>query len=275
MTFLSVDGYAYRRTYCGVPSGLYNTQYLDSFGNLYILIDSLIEFGFTDSEIRSFVLFVLGDDNTAMLPVDISRVHKFIMFLETYALSRYNMTLSLTKSVLTTLRSKIETLGYECNFGNPKRDIGKLVAQLCYPENGLKEHTMSARAIGIAYASAASDIQFHSFCQDVYNTFRSFYRPDVRTTISLQRHVFHDLEDALPELETATVPPFPSFYEIRQVYSQYAGPLSYAPKWNFAHFVNAPDVVPPCAKTMREYELENKIETRSAPTFTTVVSQQT
>lgn len=275
MTFLSVDGYAYRRSYCGVPSGLYNTQYLDSFGNLYILIDSMIEFGFTDDEIRSFVLFVLGDDNTAMLPIDIHRVHLFITFLEKYALSRYNMTLSLSKSVLTTLRSKIETLGYTCNFGKPKRDIGKLVAQLCYPENGLKDHTMSARAIGIAYASAAADVQFHSFCQDVYNEFRSSYRPDVRMTISLKRHVFRDLDDVLPDLETPVVPPFPSMFEILQIYSQYAGPLSYAPKWNFAHFINAPDIVPPSAKTMHAYELENHLNVRSAPTFATVVPLRT
>nr|UBJ26018.1 RNA-dependent RNA polymerase [Red panda associated partitivirus] len=275
MTFLSVDGYAYRRTSCGVPSGLYNTQYLDSFGNIFLLVDAMIEFGFTDDEISSFVLFVLGDDNTALLPIDISRVHKFLTFLETYALSRYNMTLSLTKSVLTTLRSKIETLGYQCNHGNPLRDINKLAAQLVYPENGLKPHTMSARAVGIAYASAGSDPKFHSFCQDVYNIYRSHYRPDPRMTLSLRRHVYRDMEDILPELDSDTLPPFPSLYEIRSLYSQYAGPLSFAPKWNYAHFVNHPDVIPPSAKTMRDYELEHSLQVRQAPTFATVVSTQT
>jgi hypothetical protein len=271
MTFLSVDGYAYRRSSCGVPSGLYNTQYLDSFGNLFLLIDAMIEFGMTDEEIRSFVIFVLGDDNTCFLPIDISRVHKFITFLEKYALSRYNMTLSLTKSVLTTLRSKIETLGYQCNFGLPKRDISKLVAQLCYPEHKLKDHTMSARAIGIAYASAGLCPKFHSFCQDIYNMFRSSYRPDPRALLNLKRTLYRDLDDIELDLDSDVIPPFPSLYEILQRYSRYQGPLQYAPKWNYAHFINDPDVVPPSAKTMHDYELEHSFSVRQAPTFETVV----
>lgn len=270
MTFLSVDGYAYRRTTAGVPSGLYNTQYLDSFGNLFLLIDSMIEFGFTDEEIQSFVLFVLGDDNSAFMNIDIKRAHQFLTFLEQYALTRYNMTLSLTKSVLTTLRSKIETLGYQCNNGNPKRDIGKLVAQLCYPEHGFKDHTMSARATGIAYASAGLDPMFHSFCQDVYNMFLPFHRPDAHSDIYLRRTLYAQYEDENYLNFSDAVPLFPSLYAIRQQYSSYAGPLSYAPKWNFAHFVNAPDIIPPSAKTMHEYQLEHDLSTRSAPTFPTV-----
>nr|UDL14401.1 MAG: putative RNA-dependent RNA polymerase [Betapartitivirus sp.] len=271
MTFLLSDGYAYRRTCCGVPSGLYNTQFLDSFGNLFLIIDAMIEFGFTDDEISNFVLLVLGDDNTGMTDIPISRIHKFIKFLETYALDRYNMVLSASKSVLTTLRSKIETLGYQCNYGRPKRDIKKLVAQLCFPENGLKAYTMSSRAVGIAYASAAQDFVFHSFCHDVYNMFRDDYKPDPRASLNYQRHFFHDLEDDIPDLATPTVPPFPSFLEIRDTYSRYKGPLTFEPKWNKAHFINDPDVTTIQSKTMLHYQQEHNIPTRVAPTFETVV----
>lgn len=267
MTFLLPDGYAYRRTHCGVPSGLYNTQYLDSFGNLFLIIDAMIEFGFTHNEIDDFVLLILGDDNTGMTQMSIDRIHPFINFLETYAYTRYNMVLSRSKSVLTTLRSKIETLGYQCNHGSPKRDITKLVAQLCYPENGLKPHTMAARAIGIAYASAAQDIMFHSFCQDVYNIFRSEYKPDARANLFLQRQVLQNLDDGIPDLATPTVPAFPSFFEIRQVYSTYKGPLSFDPKWNHSHFINDPDVTPPFSKTMSMYEKEHSLSLRIPPTF--------
>jgi hypothetical protein len=273
MTFLSLDGYAYRRLFCGVPSGQYNTQYIDSYGNLFLLIDAMIEFGFSDDEIRSFVLFVLGDDNTALLPLDISIVHKFLMFLELYALHRYNMTLSLSKSVLSSLRSRLETLGYKCNHGDPIRDLDKLAAQLCYPEHKLKDHTMSARAIGIAYASAGRCPKFHSFCQDVYNIFLPHYRPDPRTLLNLQRGLFHDLTDLPFDFMTPEAPLFPSLYEIRFAYSRYQGPLSYRPKWNYAHFINDPDVIPPSAKTMFQYEQEHSLTPRTAPTFSTVVPQ--
>jgi len=271
MTFLLPDGYAYRRTCCGVPSGLYNTQYLDSFGNLFLIIDAMLEFGFTNSEIERFILLVLGDDNTGMTTIPICRMYDFITFLEKYALERYNMVLSTTKSVLTTLRSKIESLGYQCNYGSPKRDIEKLVAQLCYPENGLKPHTMAARAIGIAYASAGQDAMFHSFCQDVYNIFRSDYRPDDRMNLHFKRQIFHNLEDGMPDLAPPIVPPFPSLYEIQDMYAFYKGPLDFAPKWNFAHFMSDPDTTPPYPKTMRAYEAENNISSRVAPTFETVV----
>jgi hypothetical protein len=271
MTYVTADGYAYRRTTCGIPSGLYNTQYLGSFGNLFLMIHAMIQFRFSDSEINEIIIFILGDDNTCFLTMDISRVHKFIKFLEEFALYRYNMVLSYSKSILTTLRSKIETLGYQCNFGQPKRDIGKLVAQLCYPERSLRPHTMSVRAIGIAYASAGYDPTFHSFCQDVYNLFRLEYRPDPSTTNWLIQHVFQNLESGLPELETPMVPPFPSMYDIQLCYSQYKGPLSFAPKWNYAHFINDPDKIPTQSKTMHQYEIENSILIEAAPTFDLVM----
>ena len=271
MTFLLPDGYAYRRTHCGVPSGLYNTQYLDSFGNLFLIIDAMIEFGFTDGEISKFKLLVLGDDNTGMTTESIRRIDDFITFLEKYSFERFNMVLSKTKSVLTTLRSRIETLGYQCNNGSPKRDINKLVAQLCYPENGIKPHTMAARAIGIAYAAAAQDLIFHSFCQDVYNIFRSYYKPDERSNLYFQRQILHNLEDGIPDLATPTVPIFPSFREVQRVYSTYKGPLTFTPKWNDAHFINEPNITPPSPKTMLQYERENGIPPKTAPTFETVV----
>jgi hypothetical protein len=278
MTFLSVDGFAFRRTSAGVPSGLYNTQYLDSFSNLFILIDGMIEFGFTDDEIISVLLLVLGDDNTGMTPFDLARLTRFIAFLESYALRRYNMILSKTKSVITTLRDRIETLGYQCNFGTPLRPIDKLVAQLCYPEHHIKYHTMSSRAIGIAYAAAARDIKFHAFCKDVYTMFSVFFKPDVRSNLEFLRSTLSDLEIPLPHFNAETLPPFPTIQEVRKVYSSYQGPLQYTPKWNIAHFKNLPDVIPETGKpvmTMHIYEKLHDITHPIMPTFSTVVSPQT
>jgi len=272
MTFLSVDGYAYYRLFAGVPSGLFNTQYLDSFGNLYLLIDGMIEFGFTDPEIKDIILFVLGDDNSGMTHWNIAKLHEFITFLEDYCLRRYNMVLSKTKSVITEFRSKIETLGYQCNHGKPRREIGKLVAQLCYPEHRIKYRTMSARAIGLAYASSGQDETFHSFCKDMYTIFSPFYNPDPRDILNLQRNVFRSMEDAVPEFDISELPPFPSIHEIRLLVSHYAGPLAYAPKWNFAHFINGPDVIPHSETvplTMYQYQLAHDITPRVAPTLRT------
>jgi hypothetical protein len=269
MTFLLADGHAFRRLFAGVPSGLFNTQILDSFGNLYIIIDALIEFGATDEEIKDILLFIMGDDNSGFTHWTLSRLDSFIAFLEKYAFDRYNMVLSKTKSVITDYRGHIETLGYQANFGNPIRPLGKLVAQLCYPEHELKPQFMSARAIGIAYAAAGMDAEFHKFCKDVYHTFLPYAHPITPDTL-------HKVTNYLPYLFTQIddfhlkLNEFPSLWDVRYVYSYYHGPLSYAPKWNYAHFINSPDYVPPHSKTMEMYRHEHKLAPRIIPDLSTV-----
>ncbi|UBZ25876.1 RNA-dependent RNA polymerase [Fusarium mangiferae partitivirus 1] len=261
MTFLSLDGFAYRRTSAGVPSGLFLTQYLDSYGNLFLMIDGLIEFGCTDYDIEQILLFVMGDDNSGFTYWSISRLEEFIEFFEHYSLKRWNMVLSKTKSVITTLRNKIETLGYQCNFGKPKRPIPKLVAQLCYPEHGPKDKYMSARAIGMAYASCGEDLTFYQLCRDVYYTFLP-YSEDYRKT-EVMEHIISHLPGQFKMLdayaENIILDHFPTLLEIQSLVSTWQGPLDFQPKWNRSHFVNDPDVIPPSAKTMADYRQENSI----------------
>nr|BBU59850.1 RNA dependent RNA polymerase [Rosellinia necatrix partitivirus 21] len=270
MTFVTADGYAYRRTCAGVPSGLYNTQYLDSFGNLFLIIDALIEFGCTDEEIEEILLFIMGDDNSGFTYWSIERLDAFISFLEKYALQRYNMVLSKTKSVITVLRSQIEMLSYKCNSGRPTRSLEKLIAQLCYPERGPKDKYMSYRAIGIAYAAAGMDNDFHEFCLDVYSMFKPFAAPLTEENLPFVKAYLPGYLKApdLPEvLALGTFIKFPTIDEVIDVYSRYAGPLDYAPKWNFAHFINAPNVVPPSTKTIRDYRIEHEIPCPPVPTL--------
>jgi hypothetical protein len=259
MTFLSADGYAFRRLLAGVCSGLFNTQLLDSYGNIFLLIDGMIEYGFTDAVISSIILFVLGDDNSGFTYLSISELEEFILWFEAYSKRRWNMTLSKSKSVITVLRHKIETLGYTCNFGKPTRDIGKLVAQLCYPEHEIKYKTMSARAIGMAYASCGQDVTFHDFCRDVYFTFLPYSEITQDNIVQMQNYLpsYFKMFDDLTLIINFTE--FPTLLSIQRLVSRYHGPLQYAPKWNFNHFINAPDVVPPSSKTLFEYMNENDL----------------
>nr|QLC36824.1 RNA-dependent RNA polymerase [Sarcosphaera coronaria partitivirus] len=265
MTFLSTDGYAYRRKFAGVPSGLYLTQFLDSFANLFLLIDAFIEYGMSDDQIKDMLLFILGDDNSGFTHWTPKFLSDFVSFLESYALKRWNMVLSKTKSVLTTLRSKIETLSYRCNHGMPTRDIPKLVAQLCYPEHGIKHKTMSARAIGLAYASCGQDLKFHQFCKDVHSMFLPFLDLNKYDKVRLARQMPGPTSILIEENDIFNWESFPSLQQVRKMISTYWGPLAYTPKWNRAHFINMPDVIPPSSKTMYEYEQENDLTVRSAP----------
>lgn len=266
MIFVTAEGFAYARDYCGVPSGLLNTQYLDSFGNLFLIIDSLIEFGCSTAEIHEIVFFVMGDDNVLFTLWSEDRLHTFLTFLEKYALNRYNMKLSKTKSVLTVLRSRIEILSYRVNFGRPKKPIDKLVAQLCYPEHGYKDKYMSSRAIGIAYAAAGEDETFHEFCHDVYHTFLPYSVAPTPQNIESAKYylpgyfkMFDDISDVIDFSS------FPSIEKVRSKYTTWQGFLSLDKKWDPSWFVNPPFVVPPSAKTMADYQAENSICTRDTP----------
>lgn len=258
MVYLTADGYAYLRTHAGVPSGLLNTQYIDSFVNLYLMIDGMLEFGFSDQEIRNVTLFIMGDDNSGFTNWQIGLLHKFITWFESYAQHRWNMTLSRSKSIITMMRNKIETLSYTCNFGTPIRPLPKLVSQLCYPEHGPKDKYMSARAIGIAYAAAGMDCTFHRFCEDVYHTFLPYAAPLTSDTIqTIVKHLPGQFKMLDAYTEVIDLTHFPTLHEVRNKYRKWDGPLDYAPKWNFAHFKNAPNVIPQDAITVEMFRKQH------------------
>lgn len=61
MTFITQDGYAYTRTNSGIPSGMLNTQYLDSYCNIFVIVHALLEFGIGVDEIKTIRFFIMGD----------------------------------------------------------------------------------------------------------------------------------------------------------------------------------------------------------------------
>jgi hypothetical protein len=260
MVFITADGFSYIRKYAGVPSGLLNTQFLDSFGNLFILIDALIEFGASDSEIDAILLFIMGDDNSGFTLWPISRLETFISFLERYSLSRYNMVMSKQKSLVTVMRNKIQTLSYTCNFGKPTRPIPELVAHLVYPEREFKPQFMSARAVGMAWASCAQDSTFHDFCRDVYYEYLDESVHVDSTNIAwIQSHLPGYLRVDSEVQQMVNLNEFPSLRTVFRALQHWKGPLSYQPKWDLAHFVNQPDVIPPDSITLYDYMQEHSL----------------
>nr|QLC36830.1 RNA-dependent RNA polymerase [Sarcosphaera coronaria partitivirus] len=258
MSYLSFDGYAYMRQHGGVPSGLLNTQSLDSFGNMYIIVDCLIEFGFTQQECLSMLFCVLGDDNLIFLRCNLARVTAFMIFLEEYAANRHGMVLSILKSMYSNLRSKITFLSYENNFGHPSRPIGKLVAQLAFPERPVptqREWIHAARALGLAYASCGQDPVFHLLCKLVYEKFR----PEAPVPSHHINKIFKKWKFQLPDFDiesvTYTFPRFPACEEIYLLVHNYQGTFSELDKWNQNVFT-----VPPSDNLNEYVTLKDYIE---------------
>lgn len=261
MVFLTADGYGYQRTHAGVPSGLLNTQILDSFINLYLIIEAMLEYGFSPNEIREIKFFIMGDDNSGFTHLPVLELEKFITWFETYAKQRWNMTLSQTKSIITTLRNRIELLSYTCNFGYPKRPIEKLVAQLCYPERMMKPKYMSYRAIGIAYAAAGQDPTFHNFCQGIYALFfNEMAELDPMMKKTLWKHLpgtFRSLDPSEVDIDFTK---FPTLYEVNEAYSKWRGSLKYEPKWDTSYFLSEPFCKEDNIETIQDYRIANNIE---------------
>jgi len=262
MVFISYDGYAYVRQLGGVPSGLLNTQALDSFGNLYIILDCMLEFGFTSDEIRQMIFFIMGDDNIFFARVSFTRIIAFMQFLETYALTRHGMVLSILKSVWTTLRNKIEVLGYTNNDGLPTRPVGKLVAQLAFPERPVpsaKNWIHAARALGLSYASAGQDASFHALCYLVYTHFKPSpeERVSARQFIQVVKEPIREILGFEIDDELVMFPDFPSLYEVRSQVSHYHGFFSENDKWKPTIFQNPPSSTDPDNITLLDFLQEH------------------
>jgi len=235
MHYLSYDGFAFIRNHGGVPSGLLNTQSLDSFGNMYIIIDCLLEYGFSEEECLAMLFCVLGDDNLIFLHQNLERVTKFMNFLAKYSESRHGMTLSILKSMFSSLRSKITFLSYENHYGYATRPIGKLVAQLAFPERHVpsdKQWIHAARALGIAYAACGQDPIFHLLCKLVYEQFRPSHAVPSHHINKIFKKWKYQLPDFDIEDVEYTFPAFPTCESIRSATYGYHGPFSEMDKWN-------------------------------------------
>jgi len=227
----------------------------------------MIEFGFSDEQILSIFLLVMGDDNSGFTHLSLPSLSCFIRWLEEYALSRYGMVLSKTKSVITNDRGSIETLSYQCNYGMPIRPLGKLVAQLCYPERGPRPKYTSARAIGLAYAACGMDNTFHNLCRDVYYEFLD------DAILPENEDLFIVIQPYLPGYMKAdenlrnsiSLTEFPSIYQVRQHVMHWQGPLSFYPKWDKSNFINPPDHPYPHIMTMADYRSENNLSRSEVP----------
>jgi hypothetical protein len=258
--YVTADGFAYVRTLAGIASGMLNTQYLDSYCNLFLIIHALLHYGATEEMIFSFCIFVMGDDNVVLTRWNITELNSFFQFFETHALERFGMVLSRQKSILTQMRTRIEMLGYTINAGRPKRPLGKLVAQLCYPEHGPIDKYMSSRAVGMAWASAGMDLNFYSFCHDVYLTFLPYAEhPDTATIQKISKHLpgMFKMLDNINEFISPER--FPSLDEIQARFRTWQGELNPDAKWAPSHFVYAPDVVPLSSVTMADYMSQQDI----------------
>lgn len=127
---------------------------------------------------------------------------------------------------------------------------------------------MSARAIGISYASCTQDYTFYLFCKDVFYTFLPYAASfDCDAINKMKKYLpgIFKLQDEIPKY--LTVLEFPTMNQILQEINHWKGPLPFHPKWNFSHFVNPPTYIPPDYITLASYNVSHNITFTDPPTI--------
>nr|QLC36816.1 RNA-dependent RNA polymerase [Sarcosphaera coronaria partitivirus] len=227
------DGTLLFRRFCVLPSGLYTTQYYDSFWNVIMITTILSELGFNPG---TYYLKVLGDDSLIVLYILIppNEHAAFLLKFAEIAKRRFNATLSFDKSKTTNSLNEVEVLSYTNVYGIPLRSNISLLARLYHTtqRRPTPEKTM-ATAVGIAQASFGQHRDVYYVCKDIYEHYQRLgYEPSPTE--------YYKQQKTDPLFRVTTVPPFPTLSELHNnlLSLEYVNKESYDKFFPRTHFLS-------------------------------------
>jgi len=228
------DGSTYVRQHATLPSGLYTTQYYDSFWNYIMLCTILLALGFDP---KLCIIKILGDDSIIRLYVLIPpNAHEaFFLAMQHYATFYFGAIISLNKSKIVNSLNKCEVLGYSNHNGFPHRSLYELCAKLyfCKSRNPTPDISMGI-AIGIAYANLGMHKRLHYVCENIFKYYeRKGFTPSQRGFSSVYGQDPH----SAPRINILT---FPSISEIQShLFSlEYVNKANYDKFFDRTHFLS-------------------------------------
>jgi hypothetical protein len=236
MMAVTTLGNEYKRNFAGMPSGIFCTQFFDSFYNAVMVVTILLALGEPVS--KDHFLKVMGDDVLLGLLRNIP-LHDWAPFLERFAHEakiRFNAKLNYEKSGYAATIQGASVLSYSNWNGYPRRDPEQLLAQLLHPKS-LRDTPprLMSRAIGIYYASAG-DPRLRPICEHIYSELK-------HQGFSPNAYTFNKMFDPRSiGMDTIDLSSFPSKTE---VISRLLGPSARSPDlqaiyWPMDHFLLAP-----------------------------------
>lgn len=181
------SGRAYIRKFAGQPSGIFGTQFDDSFYNGIITLTSLLEMGY---EIRSLFYKTLGDDIIFLLLclIPASQHEAWLDLFSTIAKRRFNAVVSIKKSKMGNGIHRASILSYINIHGLPYREDSQLLAQLLYTKGYLDTPSRAmARAIGIAFAAGPYNYNVYRCCKAIYTHYHSLgFTPNAKELLWME-----------------------------------------------------------------------------------------
>nr|BAD32678.1 RNA-dependent RNA polymerase [Helicobasidium mompa partitivirus V1-2] len=172
MAAVTTTGKIFKRSFAGMPSGIFCTQFYDSFYNAVIIVTCLLALGY---EVRhDHLIKLMGDDALFGLLESIPIEHwsEFLDALAAEALFRFNAKLSATKCGYTRTIQGATVLSYTNWNGWPVRSAEDVLAHLLHPKS-LKDSAprLMARSIGLYYASGANP-RIRPICEHIFSTLK-------------------------------------------------------------------------------------------------------
>jgi len=153
------NGERYRKT-CGVASGSYFTQLVDSIVNA--LLVCYLSMRVTGSWPDDYIVF--GDDSLVSFKRNVQLAELSLVLRE------FGLSFNIRKSFQSDRITDLEFLGYRLENAIPSKEHSKWIYALLYPEHpDLNWDQVASRALGLYYANLGVDGKFSSLCSRIIN----------------------------------------------------------------------------------------------------------
>jgi len=173
MLSVTTTGKVFKRLFAGMPSGIFCTQFFDSFYNAVMIVTCLLALGYKVHPHHFIKL--MGDDALFGLleSIPLEFWSEFLDALASEALFRFNAKLSPTKCGYSRTIQGATVLSYQNWNGWPTRSAEDVLAHLLHPKS-LKDSAprLMARSIGLYYASGANP-RIRPICEHIFSTLKA------------------------------------------------------------------------------------------------------
>jgi hypothetical protein len=206
------DGRLYRWTYNGFGSGYQQTQLMDSFANMIMILTCLSALGININS-DHFWIRIQGDDSLVSFFERTFDIYgpNFLSMLADAAEYYFNAKLNVKKSSILNKLNNLSVLGYFNIYGLPFRTDEDLLRHLYFPERPQDWTRLAASSMGLAMASTGCSIRFYNTCQMIWNELvvKRGIKPYFRELKWMERANMIERSEALEGTD------FPKIYELR------------------------------------------------------------
>ncbi|BCD56383.1 hypothetical protein [Lichen partiti-like RNA virus 1] len=206
------DGRVYTWTRNGFGSGFQQTQLMDSFANMIVILTCLKAMGI-NIRAATFWIRIQGDDSLTSFFERVFDIYgpSFLERLAECAQYYFNAKLSTKKSTYSNNLNDISVLSYFNRYGMPYRTDEDLLRHLMFPEHDQDWTRLAASAMGLAMASTGCSLRFYNTCHYIWNELvvKRGVKPYFRTLKWMER------ANMIERIESLSSAEFPKLLEMR------------------------------------------------------------